>query len=103
MSIDLRTLTATIFNDTSKKEVKSFFKFLSIYELRKTHRALQSDGAVALSRSLLKSGAGAFFLRLAAGGGPIGLVANARTNGSITQACATDNHRLRKGVGFRYC
>src|SRR6516164_647363 len=29
MSIDLRISTATIFNDTSKKEVKSFFKFLS--------------------------------------------------------------------------
>src|SRR5262249_6173677 len=102
MSINLRTLTATIFNDTSKKEVKSFFKFLSIYELRKTHRALQSDGAVALSGFFWRPAWGSFFLSFDAGGGPISEFENS-CDGSVTQACATDNHRLRTGVGFRCC
>ena len=62
MSIDLRTLTAIIFNDTSKKAVKSF-KFLSIYELQKTHRACNQMEQLPF-QAFLEAGVGVFFLRI---------------------------------------
>ena len=77
MSIDLRTLTAIIFNDTSKKAVKSFFKFLSILRVAENTPRVQSDGAVALS-GFFGSRRGGLFSEIRCRRGSISLVANAR-------------------------
>jgi CheY-like chemotaxis protein len=64
------------------------------------HRTPRSDGAVALSGSFSKLGAGVVFLKSPSGGGPISLVVSAFGAGrSVTQACGA----LRTGSRFQCC
>jgi hypothetical protein len=70
---------------------------------RFTPRAVVIAQAGALLRDF-ESRSGVFSLRLGGGGGPIQSRCELmRADARVTQTCVTDNHRLRRSVGFHCC